>query len=288
MPRLLTNFDYDKQIQEANLDQIVESNYQILRDAEQAAQAEMISYLVQRYLTANVFTDTTVFSNSVTYYAKNLIYLDAVAFNSATVYLTGQLVLQAGNVYSSIAGSAAHAFNASEWNLLGVQNSFFYVSLPKPEFDLATEYTAGTEVWYDNKTYTCAKPCIGILPTVSEFWGTGTTYTVSGILPTDTTKWTAGDNRNQQIVMYLIDITLYHLHSRINPRNVPDLRKQRYNGDSPNDAGGAIGWLKRVGKGEVTADLPNISPQQGLSILWGVSEGLNSDGTYSQSTNTLW
>jgi hypothetical protein len=69
--------------------------------------------------------------------------------------------------------------------------------------------------------------------------------------------------------MYLLDITLYHLHSRINPRNVPDLRKERYDGNSPTQSGGAIAFLKRVASGDVTADLPQILPQQGMSIRYG-------------------
>lgn len=291
MPRLLTNQDYGKQIQQDNLLQVIESNYQYLYDAEQTAQAEMIGYLVQRYITSDVFTDTTVFSNSATYQAKNLIYLDATAFSAATVYLTGQLVLQSGRVYSSIAGSSAHAFNASEWTDLGAQYSYFHVKLPFTEYSRETTYSIGDQTWYKNKTYTALVASKGILPTESTaFWGTGTDYTVSGVLPTDTTKWTAGDNRNQQIITYLIDITLYHLHSRINPRNVPDLRMRRYDGNQQvgMPTSSAIGWLKAVASGDITADLPNIDPQQGVSITWGVSEGLDSSGVYNYSRNQLW
>lgn len=284
MARLLTNFDYLKQIQTDNLEQVIESNYQNLYDTEQAAQAEMISYLVQRYLTSEVFTDTSVFSNSIVYNAKNLVYLDASAFNALTIYLTGQLVLQAGNVYSSIAGSIAHAFNATEWNLLGTQHSYFYVLVPKPQWSIITAYAVGDQIWYANKTYVCAVANKGILPDSSTaYWGTGTTYTVTGVLPTNTSKWASGDNRNQQIVMYLIDITLYHLHSRINPRNVPDLRKERYDGNGPTQSGGAVGWLKRVGSGDVTADLPVITPDSGVSIRSG-----NANDATTFSKNFTW
>ena len=290
MARLLANHDYLKQIQEFNLDQILDGNFQLLRDAEQTAQSEMISYLVQRYLTAEVFSDTTVYSNSATYQAKNLIYLDATAYNNASTYLTGQLVLQAGNVYSSIAGNSPGAFNAGQWNLLGAQYSYFYVSLPHPEYSRETTYAVSNQVWYKNSVYTALKPSKGVLPTSAEFWGTGVAYTVSGILPNDTTKWTAGDNRNQQIVTYLIDITLYHLHSRINPRNVPELRLRRYDGNQQvgMPTSSAIGWLKAVGSGDITADLPVIDPQQGVSITWGVSEGFDSSGNYNYSRNQLW
>ena len=45
-----------------------------------------------------------------------------------------------------------------------------------------------------------------------------------------------------------IDVTLYHAHSRINPRNIPDFRVERYRD--------AIEWLKKVNKGFVTPDFP--------------------------------
>ncbi len=55
-------------------------------------------------------------------------------------------------------------------------------------------------------------------------------------------------DRNPLIIMYCIDILLYHLHSNINPRNIPELRKTRY--DS------AIEWLKRVAAGGLNPNLP--------------------------------
>lgn len=51
-----------------------------------------------------------------------------------------------------------------------------------------------------------------------------------------------GDNRNTELVMYLVDMVLYHLHSRINPGQVPANRDKRYTD--------ALDWLKNVGKGD--------------------------------------
>lgn len=56
------------------------------------------------------------------------------------------------------------------------------------------------------------------------------------------------DQRNPQIVMYLVDMALYHLHSRQNPRNVPTIRQDRYDH--------AIDWLKMVRKGQLSCGLP--------------------------------
>lgn len=60
-----------------------------------------------------------------------------------------------------------------------------------------------------------------------------------------------GSTRNAQIIMLMVDITLYHLHSNIVTRAMPGTRKDRY------DA--AIDWLNRVSKGQLEPDLPRLS-----------------------------
>jgi signal peptidase I len=283
MARLLRDNDYLRVIQSDNLAQIIESNQQTKLDVEQSAQSEMISYLAQRYIVNQIFTDTKAFDITATYNGKQLVEWTASTFSASTVYTTGQYVVYNGNIYKSIAGSTAHAFNASEWTLKAADKSLFYVKLPEDEYVNTTSYVVGDKVYYNNIEYTCLLNCKGILPTETGFWSVGSAYTLTATYPDDTTKWSEGDNRNQQIVMYLLDITLYHLHSRINPRNIPDLRKERYDGNNATQNGGAIAWLKRVASGDITADLPQILPQQGVSIRWG-----NSDGNTIKSSNQLW
>jgi hypothetical protein len=283
MARLLRDNDYLRVIQSDNLAQIIESNQQTKLDVEQSAQSEMISYLAQRYIVNQIFTDTKAFDITATYNGKQLVEWTASTFSASTVYTTGQYVVYNGNIYKSIAGSTAHAFNASEWTLKAADKSLFYVKLPEDEYVNTTSYVVGDKVYYNNIEYTCLLNCKGILPTETGFWSVGSAYTLTATYPDDNTKWSEGDNRNQQIVMYLLDITLYHLHSRINPRNIPDLRKERYDGNNATQNGGAIAWLKRVASGDITADLPQILPQQGVSIRWG-----NSDGNTIKSSNQLW
>lgn len=57
-----------------------------------------------------------------------------------------------------------------------------------------------------------------------------------------------GAARNAQVVMYLVDMALYHLHSRQNPRNVPQIRQDRYEQ--------VISWLKMARRGELSVGLP--------------------------------
>lgn len=57
-----------------------------------------------------------------------------------------------------------------------------------------------------------------------------------------------GNNRHQAVVMYLTDITLYHIHARLAPRNISEIRAERYHT--------AIEWLKMAANGTIQPDLP--------------------------------
>lgn len=67
-----------------------------------------------------------------------------------------------------------------------------------------------------------------------------------------------GIDRNEHLVMLLIDMVLYHLHSRINPNKTPEIRGIRYEA--------AISWLKSVAKGEISPDLPLLEDTEGNAI----------------------
>jgi hypothetical protein len=73
----------------------------------------------------------------------------------------------------------------------------------------------------------------------------------------------------------MIDISLYHLHSRINPRNIPQLRMIRYDGMGPNQTGGSIGWLKKIMIGDISADLPRTTGTYSRMMEWGSEEKNN-------------
>jgi hypothetical protein len=59
------------------------------------------------------------------------------------------------------------------------------------------------------------------------------------------------DQRDQWVVTITVDITLYHLYSQTGAKDVPEHRSTRYQD--------AIDWLKDVGNGETTADLPELT-----------------------------
>lgn len=63
-----------------------------------------------------------------------------------------------------------------------------------------------------------------------------------------------GAARNFSVVMFMIDITLYHLHSRIAPGQLPQLRIDRYNE--------AKRWLEMVASGKLKPDLPVVDVEE--------------------------
>lgn len=201
-------------------------------------------------------TFSMVTENNSYYYAN----LPCAEFNIKTNYVVGNLVWYQDNIYictQNVQGQTPADTQNLEmrYGIPAVQNYIGYYSVnsllnynPLPNVN--------TNYWslyngYVNPNFT------------------GTTYYFSNKLPTDTAYWTKGDNRNPQIKMYVIDVMLYHLCSRINPRNIPELRAIRYDGNDPKQIGGAIGWLKNVEAGKVNLNAPQIVPSLAPPIVWG-------------------
>jgi phage gp36-like protein len=70
-----------------------------------------------------------------------------------------------------------------------------------------------------------------------------------------------GLNRDPQILQITIDIALYHLHSRISQRNIPDIRVKRYDN--------AVQWLKMCVNGDLTPKLTVKPEKEGMRIRYG-------------------
>lgn len=282
----LIQSDFRRQIQSDNLNQIIGGDTSILTTALAVAQEEAITHLIQKYDVATEFTDTLPWNRGSVYKAGARVYLDANPYSASSNYSTGDLVLQAGSVYfCNVAISVPEPFTPSKWTLLGKQYEIFYAKQPASLFDLLAFYPANTQVYWKGKVYTSIRDTLRYdhstllqfestenIPYQNYFpddtinsgkqWNSGTSYQVdAGTLPTDSSKWIMGDNRSQALVMYIVDIALYHVHSRIAPKNIPDLRVKRYDD--------AISSLKGYAKGNTTANLTKIQPPQGKRIRWG-------------------
>jgi len=285
MPYLIAK-DLNKQIQSENLNQVIGNDLSILSASELTAIEEARSYLVQRYDTSQEFKDLTVWGKSVIYNPTDRVYLNASAYSATGIYSIGALVLQAGNIYRcTTAITVGEAFNASKWALLGAQYDIFNAVYPKPLFSYDAQYRVSDQVYWNKKIYSCKiqtkplsqdqllqvreienAPLLNVDPenvnSGSAYWQFIQNYDVpanADIL--NTTYWKAGDNRSQQLLTTVIDITLYHVHSRISPRNIPELRVKRYD-DARN-------WLKMANRGEITPNLPMLQPTKGGRIRFG-------------------
>jgi len=214
---LITN-DYLRVIQTSELNAITTSSVSIRQLSEGSVEAEMRSWLRQRFNLDAEFTSTDAFSPAIAYKGNQRIYLDATAYDATATYTSGQLVLQAGIVYSSKASNSAEAFNAAHWNALGAQYALFYLALPFSQFDQDTTYYKGDIVWWNNNVYTALQDSItddqqdnlqapsveainfgNVLPddrfNGKAMWGIGIPFAgVAGILPTNPAQaaWNPG------------------------------------------------------------------------------------------------
>lgn len=261
----LTFADYRKQIQGDNLMQVISADLTILQTAELQAIDEAFGFLGQKYDTALEFRSTENWGAAGIYAATDRVCLDAAAFTPTSAYAAGSLALYNGGIYSALAPVAAGPFTPVQWLYLGQQYAIFYGKKPAPGFDYRTPYSLGAQVYWKGSIYTAAKNTVDVFPDgpySAEDWGIGVAYQIpAGTLPTNANCWIAGDNRSASVVMCVVDIALYHVHSRIAPRNIPDLRRDRYQN--------AIDMLRAYATGAMTATLPLKQPTQGTRIRFG-------------------
>ena len=124
-----------------------------------------------------------------------------------------------------------------------------------------TAYVIGDIVTDDDGyVYTAIADSQNIALTVTASWSP-----MVNVLTSDADYWTVGDNRYPMFVELAMDMTLYNLHARINPRNIPELRIERNRE--------ALDQLDRWASGTDTAEVLNINTtdSEGFSIRYGNS-----------------
>jgi hypothetical protein len=281
----ITPFDYLKIIQDANLQQIISSSTSIQQSAELAAQSEAISYLRQKYDVSTEFASTTQWDRMQPYSAGNRVYLNALTYATTNTYNINDLTLLSGKIYQCTINGTTGTFNAANWLSIGNQYDIYYALNPFTPFNLGGMYNVGDKVYFNGNVYTCLVqtsvlshdvaiqyyqtnqiPYANIFPDDPQQGASYWHFEYNYLIPSqtdilDATVWSSSDNRDQQMVMYFADITLYHLHARIAPRNIPELRITRYEA--------AIDWLKMCAKGDVTPNLPVLQPKSGGRIRYG-------------------
>jgi hypothetical protein len=278
--------DYSQQITDVTIQQIISGNEYLKTTGEARAIQEIKSYLAQKFDVDAEFVDMLLYNPSfVDYKAGNRVYLDATAYNPAVTYALNVLALYSGKVYRcTTAIAVAEAFTPGHWELLGNQYDIFYASYPQPLFNLQSFYRVDDLTFWKGHIYKCLVqtsqfshdatlqysrleniPFGNVFPddrTVgASHWHDEGAYSIAANKLLDTTIFTKGDNRNGQLVTYLVDILLYRLYGRIAPKAIPEERKNRF------DA--AIAWLRMAAKGDVMPAIQKLQPPQGMRIRSG-------------------
>lgn len=233
--------DYKQLIQDAVLTQIIGGDALVLSAGEQVAQAEIVSYLAERYELADEFKPVTAFDSAGQYNAG-----DRVTNGSGELYFASYpapLFVMDGQ-YS--AGDQVFWKNKIYTCQVGTQG------ISRAE---VLQYARIQNV-----------PARNILPDDAgmggQYWGAGVVYSVPvGSDLTDGSRWTKGDSRNPQVVQLYTDMVIYHLVSRISPQNVPKVREDRYNN--------AVHWLKAAAEGKITPGLKVIQARPSTRIRYG-------------------
>ena len=294
--------DYLPLINEANLLQVINSDEELRKRAEEMAQAEAVSYLKQKFDTTKEIINTTKWDKTAPYSAFDRVYLDAPAYDSSKSYSVGEMAVFSRKVYSCNSATTG-TWDESKWDLVGGQYYIYYALPPYSLFDLYAVYEVGDNVFYNGKMYQClvATPLLdhetGLQYRVTQnlpyqnvfpddkqqgdvYWKDNGAYLVPANTDINNEAfWSDTDNRDQQLVQKFVEITLFHLHKRIAPRNVPQSRIDAYmgaeqdravvNGEIRYPVYSALGWLQACGRGEITPNLPLFQPRKGQRIRWG-------------------
>lgn len=292
--RYLVDIDYNLIIQQSQKNQIIQNNTTTLLQMERVAIEEASSYIRQRYDVGEEFTNTSVWNPLSTYLPGDRVYVNYPLWVSGSTYTQYTCVIYNGIGYiandniTSTSPQLTPATDTHDWTPFGYQYSIYNAVYPYPEFNVDNFYLLGDKVYWNGYIYTCTSATVAFnsesiqqyfiysnLPELNtfpdsinnnlgQFWGDKTPYIISayssspGTILTDSEYWNIGDNRSQQMVMYLCDIAVYHLHRNIAPDNIPKLRFDAYKS--------AIEWLMKVARGHVTVDIPQLQGKEAHTI----------------------
>jgi hypothetical protein len=294
--RYLTQLDYNLIIQAAQVAQVIQRNQNTLLQMERVAIEEASGYISQRYDVGAEFTNTAPWDPAKEYNPGDRVTIDYDNWIAGASYNQYDCIIYNGIGYIA-ATSVPFASPEltpdidSSWVALGYQYSFYNAVYPAPEFNVNKNYAIGDLVYWKGYIYTCTSatvpfntsniqqyfvysnvPNLNTFPdgannAQGQYWGNKTAYIVHayetspGTIVTDDLYWQVGDNRCHQMVMYLCDIAIYHLHRTIAPNNIPELRKEEYKA--------ACKWLEEVAKGYVMINFPQLQPTQGTIRAYG-------------------
>lgn len=294
------NKDYIPAIQLNNLYGVLGQQLWLLPDAEDTALDEATGLLKQKYDIGATFQVMVPWNpETATYQPTNRVYLDGPAYDPTSTYAIGALTLYQGAVYIATAASAdpAGAFVPANWSKLGNQNDLFFVPYPPGSsygnagqpvvwpFQFDRQYAVNDLVYWHGVIYKCLKqtqplgqeteiqfdtyqnlPLLNIDPenvnVGFQYWANLGPYELPASTPlTNATYWKAGDNRGPRLKRAIVDMALYYVHYRVDPKNVAESRHIAYKD--------AIKFLENSRGGEIDTCIVYKQPTQGLRIRYG-------------------
>jgi hypothetical protein len=133
------------------------------------------------------------------------------------------------------------------------------VEITATAYSSVTTYAKDSYVSYESDVYKClANGTLNKVPTNTSYWtkigkdkGLYVCIAIATAIDVNNRLYFIEAEDQQLLRTYVIDITLYHAHSRIQPRNIPEWRIQRRDD--------AIDFLKQIKKGDITMSLPIYS-----------------------------
>jgi len=144
------------------------------------------------------------------------------------------------------------------------------VELQASAYVALTTYSKDAYVSYESDVYKClANGTLGKVPTNTSYWtkvgkdrGLYTCLVISTAIDVNNTTYWKESEDQQLLRTFVINMTLYLAHARIQPRNIPEFRVQLRDD--------AIDFLKQIKKGDITMDLPIYSDTNiGQRISYG-------------------
>lgn len=227
MSKFIIRSDYQSQIRTEILSVITGGDESVLEAAELAAIDELKSYINDRYDVAVMLSPVYDWAIGDTYKADDRVILPIPPFkwNKDDVFANGSIVCNEITAGSPIAV---------------VQNS--------PAANTA----------FNNATYFVRIGAIG------ELYSAKKDVTAQTLI-NDQTFWLKGDSRSALALRYLVDIIIYEIHCRINPRNIPEHRINRRDD--------AVKFLKAAGdpRSNVNPNWPErkFEDNKGTDITFG-------------------
>lgn len=273
--------DYYSTIPKDHLNQILEQAVNVSGDKEVLRTSELRSisrakeYLTHRYKVDRIFKDFIPFSLSTSYTFGDRVNWTAPAWVNS-VYAADSLVSYNGFVYKKNANTSGYTAtttptNDTYFDSLG-EEEVYHIAFPE-EYNEDKVYITDDLVYYSHEIYkknaeSYTAEDLPVLPTHKLYFKRVRTTeyldekAVTGEYPNNASFWTYGDNRNQTIVECIVHMSINKIHSLINPRNIPALRRDNFVT--------AIDVLKEFQNGSVQADMPDKEGAQvGYSIRFG-------------------